>query len=98
MLVVLIGCNSGGPDAKVEDSRIQSAQALRTYFDKAQGNYDSLSDADKAAYIKATGGDAEKAKKFWDQMKYGPGGTPPAKNAKGGSLGSTGAPPPSAGG
>ena len=72
-LLSAVGC-SGGPqevDHKDEEKRVQEAKNLRSYFDKANGDYNALSDVDRAAFIQASGGE-EKARQNWDLMKYGP--------------------------
>ena len=78
------GCgSSGGPDSQQQVKGIETAKTLRSYFDKAGGNYDSLDEVDKAAYVQLSGGE-EKAKQNWELMKFGPGAadrsgqTPPA--------------------
>jgi len=48
---------------------------MRSFFDKAQGNYDSLSGGDKAEFVQLCGGDEEKAMKVWNMMKTGSGGS-----------------------
>ncbi len=49
---------------------------MRSYYNKVNGDYAQLSETDKQAYIKACGGDPDKAQKFWNMMKYGPSGAP----------------------
>jgi hypothetical protein len=77
VLTALPGCgNSGGPDPKVESQRAENLGNMREYFTKANGNYDSLSAEDKAAFVKLCGGDQAKALTTWNAMKYGPSGPP----------------------
>lgn len=67
------GCGDGGaPDPNQQAQSVKNAQNLRSYFDKAGGNYESLSEADRAAYVELSGGEA-KAKQNWELMKNGPG-------------------------
>lgn len=74
---LVVGCGeSGGPDPKVESKRVVDLTAMRTIFDKANGNYESLSGTDKAEFLKLCGGDENKALTTWNAMKYGPGGPP----------------------
>ena len=71
--LLVAGCGSGaGPDPKQQEKSVENAQNLRSYFDKVGGEYDSLTEADKAAYIRLSG-DEEKARRNWDLMKNGPG-------------------------
>ncbi len=82
--LLLAGCGDGaGPDSAAQDKNVENAQTMRSYFDKANGNYDNLTEVDKAAYVKQCGGE-EKAQQNWNLMKNGPGaatrtepGTPP---------------------
>lgn len=82
------GCGSdSGPDPQKEAMAVENAKNMRAYFDKAGGNYDSLNEVDKAAFVQLSGGE-EKAKQNWDLMKYGPGAaarTDEAPTADGGS-------------
>ena len=72
--MLVVGCGSGGegPDTQQQQANVKNAQNLRSYFDKAGGNYDSLSDVDKAAYMQLSGGE-QKARQNWELMKNGPG-------------------------
>jgi hypothetical protein len=73
----IAGCGeSGGPDPKVVSQRLVDLTAMRSYYDKANGNFDSLSADDRAAFVKLCGGDEAKAMTTWNAMKYGPGGPP----------------------
>lgn len=73
LAVFLSGCgDKGGPDPTVQAKSVENAKNLRSYFDKAGGNYDSLSAADKEAFVKASGGQ-EKATQNWNLMANGPG-------------------------
>ncbi len=75
----LVGCGSSdggsGVDKKAQDEKLSLVTNMRTYFDKAGGDYAKLSDADKAAFVKLCGGEA-KAEANWKLMKEGPGGAP----------------------
>jgi len=76
LCLFLAGCHdSSGPDPKLETARVNKAQSMRSFFDKAQGNYDSLSGGDKAEFVQLCGGDEEKAMKVWNMMKTGSGGS-----------------------
>lgn len=73
LTVFLSGCgDKGGPDPSVQAKNVENAKNLRSYFDKAGGNYNNLSDADKEAFVKASGGQ-EKAAQNWNLMANGPG-------------------------
>ena len=75
-MIPLAGCgDKGGPDPKAQAQAVDYAKSLRSYFDKANGDYSALNDADRAAYVKLAGGE-DKAKQFWDGMKNGPGSAP----------------------
>lgn len=69
--VATVGCgDSGGPDPKVEQARVDQALEMRKLFDKVGGDYAKLDPADKAAFEKYAGG-AESAQKTWTSMKFG---------------------------
>lgn len=54
---VLSGCDMGPkPNASFEADRLKIATELRSYYDKANGDYSALSAADKAAFAKLCGG------------------------------------------
>lgn len=75
--LISAGCgDSGGPDPKVESKRVVDLTAMRSFFDKVNGNYDDLSAEDKASFVKLCGGDEAKATTTWNAMKLGPGGPP----------------------
>lgn len=67
-----VGCGeSGGPDPKVEQARVDEALEMRKLFDKVGGDYAKLDEADKAKFIKYVGGSPADAEKTWASMKYG---------------------------
>jgi hypothetical protein len=69
---VILGCgDSGGPDQKVETARVSSAKDMRSYFDRAGGDYSKLSEADRASFLQLVGGSEENAQKAWNAMKSG---------------------------
>lgn len=70
-LSMLAGCGSPGPDKEDQANRVEVATQMRSYFDKAGGDYNRLSEADRAEFIKLCGGE-EQAKTNWDLMKNGP--------------------------
>ena len=73
----LTGCgSSGGPDPKMETARLNKAQDMRSYFEKAHGNFDQLSSGDRVNFVQLCGGDEAKAKQTWEMMRGGPGGAP----------------------
>ena len=80
------GCGPPEPDQKLEASRLELAQNLRSYYNKANGDYSQLSAADKAAFVKLSGSEA-KGQENWNLMKNGPGAAnraapePPATTA-----------------
>lgn len=72
-LGLLAGCQTGpAPSAKVEEKRLATAMELRSFFDKAGGDYSRLSEADRAEFERLTGGPDE-AQRAWNLMKFGPG-------------------------
>lgn len=72
--VATVGCgNSGGPDPKVEQARVDQAVEMRKLFDKVGGDYAKLDAADKAKFEKYVGGSPGDAEKTWATMKYGSG-------------------------
>lgn len=79
---VVVGCGSDAmvkEDPAVAARRLESGKSLRSYFDKSQGNYDALSDADKQAVIAITKSEANARTAFGHMV----GGTP---NGGGGGL------------
>lgn len=91
---VIAGCSNGPvPNEKVEAQRVDKAKAYRAYFDKAHGDYNALEPGDKADFIKFAGSE-ENAQKFWNMMKYGPGGSPPPGKGQAPSATPGGAPAP----
>jgi hypothetical protein len=69
----VVGCgDSGGPDPKKEEARLNSAVEMRKLFDKAGGDYAKLDATDKASFEKLAGGAGE-AEKTWNTMKNGSG-------------------------
>lgn len=80
----LVGCGSGdgggGVDKKAQQEKVALVTNMRSYFDKAGGDYAKLSDADKAAFVKLCGGEA-KAEANWKLMKEGPAGAPRGSSA-----------------
>lgn len=70
--ILMIGCGEPeGRSAEETAKKLEYVQELRSYFDKANGNWDSLTETDKADFVKLSGSE-EQAKKNWDGMKYGP--------------------------
>lgn len=65
----LVGCDSAGPDPKVEDNRLESATRVRELFDQTQGQYEKLSATEREELIKLFNGKEEDAKTSWDFMK-----------------------------
>lgn len=93
LAVCLVGCGEKGPDPKVEQSRAQDAGQMRSIFDKAKGDYNSLSQADRDTFVKQAGGNEDNARRMWELMKNG------GLNGPGGAGAPTGpgAPPTSGG-
>ena len=70
--VVLVGgCGSSGPDPQLQAKNVELAKSMRSYYDKAHGDYAQLSEEDKAAFVKLAGSE-DKAKQDCDMMKNGP--------------------------
>lgn len=81
-LIFVAGCSEpAGPDPKVEQARMQSAQMLRGLFDGAGGDYSKLTADQKAEFVKANGGDEAKAEAAWKVMKYGSAAAPKGTGA-----------------
>jgi len=82
----IVGCgDSGGPNPKVEEARVNTAIEMRKLFDKAGGDYTKLDATDKATFDNYAGG-PEAAQKTWSMMKNGAAGgtsTSPGANAGG---------------
>lgn len=73
--VAAIGC--GGPETgKLDEDYMKQGPEIgrqrREIFVRANGNYDSLSSEDKAAYLKSFGGNETNARNFWEMMKNPP--------------------------
>lgn len=62
----LIGCSDGiqKEDPALAQKRLDSAKTIREYFDKSNGNYDSLSQEDKDAVNKVTGSEQHTKEAF----------------------------------
>jgi len=66
-LCALSGCSSNDTikeDPTLTQKRVDAAGKMRSYFDKSNGNYDSLSAEDKAALNALTG--------VWPHGPFGP--------------------------
>lgn len=77
--LIAAGCgDSGGPDMKVEETRVGKATEMRRLFDKSGGDYSKLDATDKATIDKLAGS-SEEAQKSFSEMKTGPsvGSAPP---------------------
>jgi hypothetical protein len=70
---VLAGCSAGPQDVNREGEAkaVQTAQSARQIFDKYHGDWDKVSDADKAAYTQLAGSELN-ARASWAGMKQGP--------------------------
>jgi hypothetical protein len=74
--MVLAGCGSAPEaDPKIESSRREAAVEMRAIFNKVNGNYESLSAEDKAAFLKLCNNDPKVVEQSWNGMKNGPGGS-----------------------
>ncbi len=83
----LSGCgDSQGQDSAEQKKNLENAQTMRSYFDKAGGNYENLTAEDKAAYVKQCGSE-EKAQQNWNLMKSGPGAADRSAPPAGGGTG-----------
>lgn len=67
--LVAYGCGSSTPDSQVETSRLQAAQEMRKLFEKAGGNYESLTAQDKASFLKQFKGNESDSQKAWNAMR-----------------------------
>ena len=77
--IVLAGCGASGQEIDKDASAksVSNAQMARQIFDAAGGNFESVSEADKAKLKEAYNGD-EGVKKLWESMKNPPiGGSAP---------------------
>ncbi|HLK14928.1 MAG TPA: hypothetical protein VKT78_08995 [Fimbriimonadaceae bacterium] len=86
---VLAGCGMSNDvikeDPAVAKKKMDAAVSLRSYFDKSNGNFDSLSEEDKAAVIKLQGSEANAREAFSHMV--------PSKPAGASSTGTTGGNP-----
>ena len=70
---VLVGCGSDSSvDTGYVKEGLKTATLQRGLFDKVKGDWDKLSDADKAAFTKSANGDSVNAQASWLGMKSGP--------------------------
>lgn len=70
LISVLFGCGSDrGPDPQVEAQRVESATKMREVFLRVNGNYDQLTEAEKADFVKLFKGNEADAQKAWGFMK-----------------------------
>jgi hypothetical protein len=83
LAILMVGCvvgsgcgDSGAPDPVVESKRVEDLTAMRGLYNKVNGNYDKLSEADKTEFVRLCRGDDALAKTTWDAMKYGSSGPP----------------------
>lgn len=73
MSLALVGCGSDtSVDTSYQKEGLEKATAQRKIFDGVKGDWDKLSEADKAAFTKSAGGDAVNAQAAWLGMKNGP--------------------------
>jgi len=74
---LISGCDSGPskPQSIASEERVGQLVEMRKIFDKAGGNWDSLTAADKAEYTRLAGDDA-KAQAMWKTMSGPPGASP----------------------
>lgn len=98
MAAVIPICLSGcGDDNKLDPNStimsVETAKQARTYYDRANGDYKSLSEADKKAYLELFKGDQAKADKTWEIMSTPPPGSAPS----GANPNATGTVPPGPG-
>ncbi|MDR3689795.1 MAG: hypothetical protein P4L46_10485 [Fimbriimonas sp.] len=73
-VLALSGCSGDGmvkEDPTLTKTRVDSAAAMRSYFDKAKGNYDALSPEDKVALAKLTGSEAHSREAFGHMVYTG---------------------------
>lgn len=90
-MFVAAGCSgSNEPDPQLEAKREAAAKNVRDIYDRAGGNWDALTAADKASLLKEFDNKEENAKRMWDliKSKSGParsGATPPPAGASMGS-------------
>jgi hypothetical protein len=87
-VLILSGCDSGGPDPKVESKRMDGALQLKQIFDSVSGDYDKLTAAQREEVIKLFNGSEDNAKRMWAYMKQGGLAGP-----TGGASGATTGPP-----
>lgn len=63
---------------------MEKATQFRSLFDKAKGDYASLSPTDHATFVGLCGGDEAKAEQTWNVMKFGPGASASTSSKSGG--------------
>lgn len=75
-VVDLAGCGAGSTDAPksiATKDRVDQIVEMRKIYDRGHGDWNALTDTDRAQYTKLAGDDA-KAKQAWDRMGHPPGG------------------------
>jgi hypothetical protein len=79
-LTMVLGCGSGSQDPQsiASPAEVNNIVEMRTYFDKAGGDWNKLSADDQAAYTKLAG-DATKAQAMWTRMSGPIGGAVPGQ-------------------
>lgn len=82
MAAVIPICLSGcGDDNKLDPNAtimsVETAKQARTYYDRYNGDYKSMSEADKKAYLDLFKGNQDKADKTWEIMATPPPGSAP---------------------
>lgn len=80
-LFVVAGCDGGSqaPQSIASEERVDQIVEMRKIYDKAGGKWENLTEADRAAYIKMAGDEAQ-AKTMWTAMST-PMGTAPNTGA-----------------
>jgi hypothetical protein len=87
VVVPMLGCGEGGPSPAVEKDRTVAATRMRELFDKAAGNYEALSEAEKKEWLDMFKGNEKDAQQTWAFMRDRPTGgatTPGAAGMPGG--------------
>jgi hypothetical protein len=78
LMAAIVGCDGQpAPSAAQESKRTESAQAMRSIYDKVGGDYSKLTPEDKAAYLKNFKGNEQDGERMWTFMKSGSSTPPP---------------------
>jgi hypothetical protein len=67
--MAIVGCGNDSSPVVPDNHTLNIALGMRSYYNKANGNYDALSPADKQAFEQLVGKGPEGAQEAWKFMK-----------------------------